>query len=139
MERSAELEQLARDLYDAVSTGDPAAFEGQLRDAPGTVVIGTAPGEWWGDARSALRAIREQMRTAGTSVRVTAGDLQGWREGEVGWVSDRPTIQVGASRAACRHTSVYVREQGHWKLVQQHFSIGVENAAAFGPDAGTLG
>jgi len=34
---------------------------------------------------------------------------------------------------------VFVREDGEWRIVQHHFSIGVANAHVFGEEAGRLG
>jgi hypothetical protein len=139
MERSAELEQLTWELYDAVSTGDTAFFERRLSRSESCVVIGTAPGEWWDDYRSALESIREQMEAVGDAVDLVAGDVRAYREGDVGWVADRPTFSLGGVDVACRHTSVFVREDGEWRIVQHHFSIGVANEHVFGEEAARLG
>ena len=139
MERSAELEQLTRGLYDAVSTADVSFFERHLSRGESCVVIGTAPGEWWDDYPSALEPIREQMETAGDAVDLVAGDVRAYRAGDVGWVADRPTISLGGVDVACRHTSVFVREDGEWRIVQHHFSIGVANEDVFGEEAAQLG
>lgn len=127
MERSAELEQLTRELYDAVSRGDISFFERHLSRGERCVVIGTAPGEWWDDAPSALESMREQMAAVGDAVDLVAGDVRAYREGDVGWVADRPTFSLAGVDVACRHTSVFVREDGEWRIVQHHFSIGVAN------------
>lgn len=139
MQRDSELEELARELYDAVSTADIGFFERRLTRGPGLVVIGTAPEEWWRDRDAALDAIRAQMKSVGSGVEVTAGDLRGWRIGDVGFIADRPTIRFSGITAECRHTSVFAREDGEWRLVQHHFSIGVSNVDAFGSDGERLG
>jgi hypothetical protein len=130
--RCPELESLARDLYAAVANADPAFFERRLSDVDGLIVIGTAPGEWWSDYGAALDAIRRQMKEVGTAIRLTPGDLRAWSAGDVGWVADRPTLHLGGREAACRHTSVFVRRDGDWRIVQHHFSMGVPDATAFG-------
>ena len=139
MERAPELEALARRLYAAVSTGDPAFFEEYLARGASCVVIGTAPDEWWDDYAGALAAIRTQMAVAGDAVSLTAGDVKAYRQGDVGWVSDRPTFRLGSVAVPCRHTSVFARENGAWRMVQHHFSIGVANEAIFGGEADRLG
>lgn len=139
MERSAELEQVTRALYDAVSKGDISFFERHLSRGESCVVIGTAPGEWWDDSLSALEAMGEQMVAVGDAVDLVAGDLRAYREGNVGWVADRPTFSLAGVDVACRHTSVFVREDGEWRIVQHHFSIGVANEHVFGEEADRLG
>jgi ketosteroid isomerase-like protein len=139
MERSVEIEDLTRELYDAVSRADPSFFEKRLSGGASCVVIGTAPREWWDTAAGALEAIRRQMQSAGATVHLEAGDVRAYRSGDVGWVADRPTLRLGSVEAACRHTSVFVRENGEWRIVQHHFSIGVENERVFDEEAARLG
>lgn len=139
MERSPELEDLTRKLYHAISSADAAFFERYLSRSESCVVIGTAPDEWWEDYAAALDPIRKQMASVGDAVELVAGDVRAYREGEVGWVADQPTLKVGAVAALCRHTSVFVREEGEWRIAQHHFSIGVSNEDVFGSEAGKLG
>lgn len=138
MERSPELEDLTRKLYEAVSLADVSFFERRLSRGESCVVVGTAPHEWWDDAAGALEAIRRQMEAVGETVELLAGEVRAWRQGDVGWVADRPTLRLGNIEAACRHTSVFVRENGEWRIVQHHFSIGVANEQAFGGEAARL-
>ena len=139
MERSPELEDLALKLYEAVSSADAAFFERYLSRGESCVVIGTAPDEWWEDYAAALDPIRKQMASVGDAVKLVAGDVRAYCEGAVGWVADQPTLKVGSVAALCRHTSVFVREAGEWRIVQHHFSIGVSNHEVFGSEAGKLG
>lgn len=139
MERSPELEDLTRKLYDAVSSADAAFFERYLSRGESCVVIGTAPDEWWEDYAAALDPIRKQMASAGDRVKLVAGNVRAYREGKVGWVADLPTLKLGSVAALCRHTSVFVCEEGEWRIVQHHFSIGVSNDDVFGSEARKLG
>lgn len=139
MDRSPELEDLTRQLYEAVTNADAAFFERYLSRGESCVVIGTAPREWWEDYAAALDSIRKQMASVGEAVELLAGDVRAYCEGEVGWVADQPTLKLGSVAALCRHTSVFVREGDEWRIVQHHFSIGVENDDAFGSEAEKLG
>ncbi len=139
MERSPELEDLTRKLYEAVSSADAAFFERYLSRGESCVVIGTAPNEWWEAYAAALDPIRKQMTSVGDAVDLVAGNVRAYREGEVGWVADQPTLKLGSVAALCRHTSVFVREEGEWRVVQHHFSIGVSNDDVFGSVAGKFG
>ncbi len=138
MERSPELEDLTRRLYDAVSCADARFFERYLSRSDSCVIIGTAPGEWWEDYSAALDPIRKQMASVGDAVELVAGDVRAYREGEVGWVADQPTLKLGSVAALCRHTSVFVREGSEWRIVQHHFSIGVLNDDVFGSEGRKL-
>ena len=126
-------------MYDGISDADPSVFEEYLSRAQVGVIIGTASGEWWEHADEALAAMRTQMANAGGSVELVAGDLRAFEHQNVGWVADRPHLRVGETAVQCRQTSVFVRENGNWRLVQQHFSIGVPNEDAFGEDGAKLG
>jgi hypothetical protein len=139
MERSPELEDLTRKLYEAVSSADVAFFERYLSRGESCVVIGTAPEEWWEDYAAALDSIRKQMASVGNSVELVAGEVRAYREGEFGWVADQPMLKLGSMTALCRHTSVFVRAAGDWRIVQHHFSIGVPNEDVFGSEARKLG
>jgi SnoaL-like protein len=139
MERSPELEDLTRKLYDAVSSADAGFFERYLSRGESCVVIGTAPNEWWEDYAAALDPIRKQMASVGDAVELLPGEVRAYRKGEVGWVADQPMLTIGSAAALCRHTSVFVREEGEWRIVQHHFSIGVSNDDVFGSEAGKLG
>lgn len=139
MKRSSELEDLTRQLYNAVSSADAEFFERYLSRSESCVVIGTAPDEWWDDYAAALDPIRRQMRSIGDAVELLPGDVRAYREGEVGWVADQPTLKIGSVAALCRHTSVFVRQAGEWRIVQHHFSIGVSNDKVFGSEADKLG
>jgi hypothetical protein len=139
MERSSELEDLTRKLYQAVSSADTGFFERYLSRGESCVVIGTAPGEWWEDYAAALDPIRKQMASVGEAVELLAGEVRAYRHGEVGWVADLPTLKLGDVAALCRHTSVFLREADEWRIVQHHFSIGVANEEVFGSEAEKLG
>lgn len=139
MERCADLEELTLQFYRAVSVGDIAFFERHFSPGESCVVIGTEPEEWWSDRHSALDAMRAQMESAGNAVQLAAGDLAAYRHGDVGWVADRPRLRLGTVEVQCRHTSVFMREDGAWRIVQHHFSIGVANETIFGPEAHRLG
>ena len=140
MERCEEVEALTRALYEAVSRADLGWFEERLARTTPLAVVGTAPDEWWDDRATLLHALRAQMDAAGAdSVRLVAGPLRADREGEVAWVADRPTLRVGSVSVECRHTAVFVREAGEWRLAQHHFLVGVPNEDVFGAEATRLG
>jgi adenylate cyclase len=56
---------------------------------------------------------------------VTPGDLRAFECGEVGWVVDRPTFRLaGGQQFDTRITLVLHREDGTWRIVHSHASVG---------------
>jgi hypothetical protein len=82
----------------------------------------------------ALRAQAEAM--GGDGLQIVPGQLQAYREGSVGWVIDRNSsfrIPDG-TEIPFRNSAVFLQEDGEWKLVHTHTSIGVRNEELFGED-----
>ena len=70
--------------------------------------------------------LRRKAAFPPTGLRVEAGDLRAWEEGSVGWLSDTPSFVLPDGTAIrTRTTAVMRREDGDWKLVQAHVSVGV--------------
>jgi hypothetical protein len=140
MQRNPEIEDLTRQLYRSVTEADPSFFQQRLSQGESCVVIGTAPGEWWNTYDAALEAIAAQMAATGAgAIEIIAGEMRGYRQGDIGWVADQPTLRIGGAAVQCRHTSVFVQAGGEWRIVQHHFSIGVPNEDVFGKEAARLG
>jgi hypothetical protein len=60
-------------------------------------------------------------------------ELDVFVEGSVGWAPGRPTWILKDSREVpSRWTAVFRREDGEWKIVQAHTSIGVPDEEMFG-------
>ena len=119
MQSSEALRETVISFYDRFSANDLASFDG-LVSHEAALFIGTADDEWFAD--------REKLRSGFglEGLRIEGHDPQGWEEGPMGWVSDRPTMHapgIGAIRT--RFTGVFRREKGQWKLVMSHFSVGV--------------
>ena len=61
------------------------------------------------------------------------GDIQAFREGSVGWVAGRGYFEMEGKRVPVRITAVLHQEDGEWKAVQTHSSIGVPNDRMMDP------
>jgi ketosteroid isomerase-like protein len=60
-----------------------------------------------------------------TGIKVTHGDLLAFECGDVGWTVDRPTIELASGeRFDTRLIRVFHREDGAWKIVHAHTSVG---------------
>jgi adenylate cyclase len=138
MERSDELRDLMLRFYDALNSGDVGFFDRHFSREADTRAIGTDPEEWWSGQRVA-EVFKEQIEAMGGSMRVSAGDPEAFAEGSVGWVADRAAtfaLPDGGS-LSLRFTGVLHREDGDWRFVQTHGSLGVANEESFGEDLPT--
>jgi ketosteroid isomerase-like protein len=132
MKQSAQVKDALVQFYDGFSRGDAAMLMNLISSERGVLTIGTDPQEWW-DERDKLRHAFEAQMKELDGASMVAGDPQGYEEGSVGWVSDRPTIRMAdGTEIPTRVTGVMHREGDGWKFVQTHISLGVANAEAVG-------
>jgi ketosteroid isomerase-like protein len=137
MERSDELKDLTLRYYEAVATGELSFFERHVSRQEGAVFVGTDPGEVWEGFEAILEALRAQAEAmGGGGLEIVPGQMRACREGNVGWV-----IDLGSSfrlpdgtEIPVRSTVIFHREEGEWKSVHGHSSIGVGNEELFGGD-----
>src|SRR5215213_7537621 len=137
MEHSEELRDLTLRFYNASATGDISFFDRHVSRQEGAEIIGIDSKEWW----ESLEALREAARTRseaieGGELRIVGGQLQAYSEGNFGWVIDRnASFRLPDSRQIpFRNTGAFRREDGEWKLVHGHTSIGVRSEELFGED-----
>ncbi len=137
MEHSDELRDLTLRFYEAAATGDLSFIDRHVSRQEGAVFIGTDPNEWW----EGLVAFREAMRAQsealeGGGLQIVSGQLQAYREGNVGWVIDRDASfrLPDGTEIPFRNTCVFLQEDAEWKAVHLHASIGVRNEEMFGED-----
>jgi len=119
MRQSEEVRDAMLRFCESLSAGDVASFE-ELVSQEATLIIGTAPGEWVTE--------RDRMRFSfeAEGVRLEAKDPVGYEEGSLGWVVDQPAfVFPDGSVMQTRLTAVMRQEDGRWKLVQMHLSVGV--------------
>ncbi len=121
MQLSTEVRDAMLRFYDRLSASDVGSFDELVSQESATLIIGTAPGEWVTE--------RERMRfgfeTEG--FRIEAGeDPAGYEEGSLCWFVDEPTFFFpDGSSMDTRLTAVMHQEDGRWKLVHMHVSVGV--------------
>jgi len=134
---SPELIALVERMYAAQAAGDVDWLSTLLSTSDGTLTIGTDAAEWWEGAQIRDRW-RAQVEAFGGAARMTATRLRAYEEGDVGWVADEPQVVLpDGTRLTMRSTAVFHRQDGEWRLVQGHSSLGVPNAASFGTDLPT--
>ncbi len=126
MKPSPELRDLLLRFYEALSSGDESFIDSHFSLAEAARAVGTDPAEWWQGPR-VVGAWKEQVEAMGGSMPLVGGDPEAFVEGTVGWAADRPTLQLGGGGVPVRLTAVFHQEDGEWKLVQVHGSLGVPN------------
>jgi ketosteroid isomerase-like protein len=137
MERSDELRELFLRFYDALNSGDAGFFDRHFSRDADVRGIGTDPQEWWSGSR-VVEVFKEQIDAMGGSMQLKPGDPEAYAEGSVGWIADQATLALPDGGAlAVRFTGVLHREDGDWKFVQSHGSIGIANEETFGEDLPT--
>ena len=127
MRPSAELKDLMLRGYEAMARGDAAFWDDLLSSEDGVISIGTAPEEWWEGHDVISRAFHTQLEEMG-AMPLRAGDIEAYESGDVGWTQDQPRMSLpDGSDVLFRLTTVFERQDGQWKCVQAHFSLGVPN------------
>jgi hypothetical protein len=119
MEASPEIRDALLTFYDRRSSGDPDDFN-RVISSENKVHIGTGPGEWLEDL--------DRLRRGWSGFPLTLQPCpapQAWAEGNMGWAADEPIMTFGDVRIATRLLAVFRREEGDWRIVAAHFSVGV--------------
>ena len=135
LEPSDELRDLTLRLYEAEATGDISFIERHFSRQQGAVYIGSDPNEWWEGFEAFVEAMRAQSEAMG-GMQIVSGQLQAYREGSGGWSIDRDALfrLPEGTEIPFRNTCVFHQEDGEWKLIHGHTSIGVRNEEMFGED-----
>jgi hypothetical protein len=127
LESSPEIEQVLRGTVDAMARSDLDEI-GRLTSRDASVVgIGSDPTEWTEGYDDLMRLMRESTPDAGLGVTVGLDDVKAFREGSVGWAAGHGYFEMDGKRVPVRITAVLHQEDGDWKSVQTHASIGVPN------------
>lgn len=132
MKESMELKKWIIEMYDHIL--DPKYFEKALSSSDVLLGIGSDEGEWWEGKETFLKMLEKQAEYGNeTGMAVTESNPRVYKEGDIGWWNDQITISVNKDSVKMRTTGVLHKEEGEWKIIQIHFSIGIPNAeTAFG-------
>jgi ketosteroid isomerase-like protein len=118
-------------ITDALHSADVQKLDSLMSDRPGSTHIGTDPDEWW-SKQQLLAGIEGAMSVAGNPIRAEIGEVSIHVLGDVAWTEGTARfINAGGAQRAVRTTGVFVREDGAWRAVQSHASIGIPNEQIF--------
>lgn len=127
MQPSPELIKLDLRLYEKEASGEILAFaKSSISQYDGVLFIGTAPDEWYEDYESILGLY--QVSSSAGNFEIKVEKVKAYEEGSVGWAVDRLKVRLpNGTEIPFRHTVVFHKESGEWKIVHTHISIGVPN------------
>jgi ketosteroid isomerase-like protein len=130
MQPSDELRDVILASFEAYSRGDASSVDRYTSRQEGVLVIGSDPDEWIEGAQAA-EALKQEAQDDSVKI-ASPGEVQAFVEGSVGWASSRPTWALEDGREIpTRWTAVFHLEDGEWKAVQAHISVGVPNEELF--------
>jgi hypothetical protein len=132
-ERSPEIEQVLRDTLDAMVRSDLDEIGRRTSRDSCVLSIGSDASEWAEGYDEIMRLFRESTPEGELGVNVGLDDVKAFREESVGWAAGRGYFEMGAKRVPVRLTAVLHEEDGDWKAVQSHASIGVPNEQMMHP------
>jgi hypothetical protein len=134
IERSPEVEQSMRDAFAMMQRRDIDALMVRTSSQSGVIMIGSDPEEWYA-GRDAIEQMAREGGAEGTGEMPTSAldEIEGYREGDLGFANIRGTWTMGGSSVPFRLTTVVHLEDGEWKAVQSHASIGVPNSEMTNP------
>jgi ketosteroid isomerase-like protein len=130
-ERAPDVEEMLRESLSAMERSDVEAIARRMSRDDSLVSIGSDPGEWTEGHEETMRLWRESMPDAELHIRAGLDEVTAYREGDVAWAAGRGWFEAGGRRVPTRMTAVLRREDGEWRFVQTHASIGVPNDRMF--------
>ena len=130
MQESTEVRDALRTFYERFSAHDPAGFDDIIGSSPAVSVIGTGPGEGHDTRDAWVSTYAELISTMGLTLE-GGGQPRAWQEGSVGLALDEPRfVMPDGSFIPTRLTGVLHQEDGRWKVIHLHFSVGVPDEEA---------
>jgi hypothetical protein len=132
MERSDELIDVVLAAFENFSSQDTSWIDRHTSRHEAVLVIGTDPNEWIEGGNQVAENAKQEIQES-TARFSSPGEVEAFVEGSVGWASARPAwILEDGRKIPARWTGVFHLEDGEWKMVQGHVSVGVPNEDLFG-------
>ncbi|MBP1148918.1 MULTISPECIES: nuclear transport factor 2 family protein [Methylocaldum] len=130
-----EIKGLIMQFHNASTTGDIDFMEFITSRSPDALALGTDTPEvfvghdaivaWWQGIFDFLASIGYE--NGGLPV-VSPVNLQVGHRGAVAWAAEQAVWHFANGDVPFRLSLVFRKEHGNWKIIQQHFSIGVPNS-----------
>jgi ketosteroid isomerase-like protein len=130
MKTSAQLQKIINNWFESVANGDLSWTDRYISKT--ARLVGTDPNEWL-EGEKVVEFLKEEVKAMGGVVKVEMGETEAYEEGSVGWGLAKPTlIMPNGQQVSPRWSAVFHREDGEWKLVQLHASVGIPNEELLG-------
>jgi ketosteroid isomerase-like protein len=137
MKASNELKELTLAGLEAFASEGLGFFTRRIANQDGVLAIGTDPTEWW-EGYETITQIFKAQSDAMKGMAVVRPETDAYSEGSVGWAGTQAALRMpDGTEFPIRLTIVYHQENGEWKVVQWHGSVGVANEENFGEDIPT--
>jgi hypothetical protein len=134
MKKSDELRELTLRSYEALTGGGHAFYTATMSQQDGVLAIGSDPSEWWAGYDTITSVFKAQIEEM-SGITIIDSDPQTYSDGSVGWSADSFMVRFpDGTEVPFRVTMVFHQEQGEWKIVQWHGSIGIPNEEAMGQE-----
>jgi ketosteroid isomerase-like protein len=131
MQTSVDLQKIINAWFESIASGDLSWAERHI-STKAVRLVGTDPHEWL-EGEKVAEFLKEEVKALGGVVKVELGETEAYQEGSVGWGLARPTLVMpNGGQISPRWSAVFHQEDGEWKLVQLHASVGVPNEELFG-------
>lgn len=126
MEDSQGIREAMLRYWEGLSTARPEIADQVIADTDPAVVIGTGPGEGREGPAAWRQGVRDTIEQI-PGVRIEAGSgMRAWEHGDAGFLIDEPAwVMPDGSRIPTRATTVWARQDGDWRIVHLHLSVGV--------------
>lgn len=124
MQPCDELKNIVMQHYGEFHSGEQAhSIKDTYSRQEGVVIIGNDPKEWFDDRESIITF----MKAGGSSkMEITVQNIKAYCEGTVGWTMDRVKVRLpNEVELPIRHTRIFHKEEGMWKMVHLHVSVAV--------------
>ncbi|MCI0529821.1 MAG: nuclear transport factor 2 family protein [Nitrospira sp.] len=132
MQTSSELSTIITAWFESVAKGDPSWIDRYMSRKAGVRLVGTDPKEWLAGEKAA-EFLKGEVQAMGGVIKATIGEVEAYQEGSVGWGVARPTLTLPDGKQVFpRWSAVFHQENGDWKLVQLHASVGISNEQLLG-------
>lgn len=132
MQPSSELSKIIAAWFESVSKGDPSWADRHISRKAETRLVGTDPNEMLAGEQVA-EFLKQEVQAMGGVVKASVGEVEAYQEGSVGWGLARPTLTLPDGKQVFpRWSAVFHQEDGGWKLVQLHASVGISNEELLG-------
>lgn len=111
--------------FKSVAKGDLSWAERHISRRAGVRLVGADPAEWL-EGPQVAKFLKEEVKALGNVVQISCRDTEAYEEDSVGWGLSTPILTLpNGKQIAPRWSAVFHREDGEWKLVQLHASVGV--------------